>query len=57
MPEQSDGHPKNIKKGFFQMPTNKVKSAIPDNSKRILKDADEQSEVDHHGLKYINLFI
>jgi hypothetical protein len=27
MPEQSDGHPKNIKKGFFQMPTNKVKSA------------------------------
>jgi hypothetical protein len=28
MPEQSDGHPKNIKKGFFQMPTNKVKSAI-----------------------------
>jgi hypothetical protein len=31
MPEQSDGHPKNIKKGFFQMPTNKVKSAILDN--------------------------
>jgi hypothetical protein len=28
MPEQSDGLPKNIKKGFFQMPTNKAKSTI-----------------------------
>jgi hypothetical protein len=28
MPEQSDGHPKNIQKEIFQMPTNKVKSAI-----------------------------
>jgi hypothetical protein len=28
MPEQRDGHPKNIKKGFFQMPTNKAKSTI-----------------------------
>jgi hypothetical protein len=28
MPEQSDGHPKNIKKEFFQMPTSKVKSTI-----------------------------